>query len=243
LGGGVNLQQQMFRLLDLYCGAGGAAMGYHRVGFEVIGVDYVPQHNYPFRRHIMKALEFLQSPTFDRYNFHAIHASPPCQYHSRLSNLERNAIGHRDHIRELRSALEMTGLPYVIENVEGANLKDPALICGASIQGIYTIRHRLFETNFTLVGINCPKDQYGYIAHPRTRRTDVSSKYINSDFKNCRVSDIRIGFGIDWMTRRELQEAIPPAYTEYVGRQLKSHLLDRLILGTTFRKSPAPVGT
>lgn len=146
------------RLLDLFCGACGAAMGYHRAGFDVAGVDIRPQPNYPFEFHQDDAFD-----VFDRISsghhmswidqFDAIHASPPCQAYSVANNIH----GRKDHpelIEAARGLLQETGLPYVIENVPGAPLIDPVTICGLSV-GLNVKRHRLFETNFPLMVPPC----------------------------------------------------------------------------------------
>jgi hypothetical protein len=118
------------RILDLFSGAGGAAVGYHRAGFDVVGVDIVDQPNYPFTFYEMDALEFVRSEFLSRgaargWGFKAIHASPPCQRFSDLAKRNGNAEDWPDLIEPTRSALRATGLPYVIENVEGAPLLDP----------------------------------------------------------------------------------------------------------------------
>ena len=115
------------RLLDLFCGAGGAGMGYHRAGFEVVGVDIKPQPRYPFEFHQADALTFV-AEYGDRFD--AVHASPPCQRFSDLAKRNGNADEWPDLIEPLRPILRMIGRPYVIENVEGAPLRDPAMLCG-----------------------------------------------------------------------------------------------------------------
>lgn len=204
-------------LLDLYCGAGGAAVGYQRVGFNPVGIDYLFQKHYPFKFHMMRAVDFLLSPYFIKYNFVAIHASPPCQLHSKMSQCrfgEPELNTHRDHISEIRPLLQQLGLPYIIENVLGAPLVNPVKICGASVPGIYTLRHRYFESNVPLIGIDCPP------IHPVTRQTLRNTKYVGVNAKGSRKHHLVEGLGIDWMTVREMQQAIPPAYTEHLGKQL-----------------------
>jgi DNA (cytosine-5)-methyltransferase 1 len=137
------------RILDLFCGAGGCSMGYHRAGFEVVGVDVAPQPNYPFEFHQADAL------TFPLDGFDAIHASPPCQGYSLANNIH----GRDDHpmlIADVRERLEATGLPYVIENVEGAkrHMRNFVTLCGLSL-GCDVRRHRLFETNFPVMAPPC----------------------------------------------------------------------------------------
>jgi DNA (cytosine-5)-methyltransferase 1 len=219
------------RILDLFCGAGGAAMGYHRAGFEVVGVDIRPQPNYPFAFKEYDALEFLCEllmtdpesgyPDWEAWalgDFDAIHASPPCQAYTQARRLQGNE--HPDLIAETRQLFIATGLPYVIENVPGSPLIDPAELCGAAF-GLRTYRHRLFETNF-------PFEAPLHHSHIR-KQTKMGRPPVDGEFMQVvgNFSDVEAGrwaMGIDWMTRNELSEAIPPAYTAYVGTQLRAHL-------------------
>jgi DNA (cytosine-5)-methyltransferase 1 len=130
------------RLLDLFCCAGGAAMGYHQAGFEVVGVDIAPQRRYPFAFIQSDALKL--DPRFLAL-FDAIHASPPCQAYSKAQRLRKN--DHPDLIIPTRKMLEATGLPYVIENVPGSPLRSPATLCGGMFSELKVYRHRWFETN------------------------------------------------------------------------------------------------
>ncbi len=224
------------RLLDLFCGAGGAAVGYHRAGFDVVGVDIKDQPHYPFAFHQRDALQTLEAvvalePILG--GFDAIHASPPCQRYSDLAHRNGNAHEHPDLIGPTRGLLEATGLPYVIENVEGAPLVDPVLICGTERclgTGLFRLRrHRLFETNWRLEtpGCGCGGQSYAYPV------IDVSgggpTHAPRTDGKGGRTykgtaDQARAAMGIDWMTKAELNEAIPPAYTEEIGHQLISHI-------------------
>ena len=131
------------RLLDLFCGAGGCSVGYYRAGFEVVGVDIVPQPNYPFEFYQADALGF----DFDPGWFHAVHASPPCQAYSSLRGF--TTTEYPQLIEYVRELLIQTGLPYVIENVVGAPLINPIRLCGSSF-GLKVWRHRLFETSFQI---------------------------------------------------------------------------------------------
>ena len=198
------------RLLDLFCGAGGAAMGYHRAGFEVVGVDIAPQPHYPFR--------FIQADalTFSLDGFDAIHASPPCQAYSwatRRDRADRFAL----LIDFTRLALDGLGLPYVIENVPGAPLREPAMLCGRMF-GLPLIRHRLFETNWQLWPLP------GHPRHVGLIRAGKAVTVAGHGGDNVRGNGGRAAkqaaMGIDWMTDEELNEAIPPAYTEWIGAQL-----------------------
>lgn len=201
------------RLLDLFCGAGGAAVGYHRAGFEVIGVDIAKQPRYPFRFVQSDALEYFAGHWAD---FDAVHASPPCQKYSwsarRWSDVERP-----DLLEPTRQLLSGVGMPWVIENVIGAPMKYSAVLCGTMF-GLRVLRHRMFESN---VFIWEP-------IHPRHRGTIGGGQYVtvaghggnNAKGHGGRKAK-QEAMGIDWMNDHELNEAIPPAYTEYIGRQLR----------------------
>ena len=198
------------RLLDLFCGAGGAAMGYHRAGFDVVGVDIRPQPRFPFEFHQADAL------TFPLGGFDVIHASPPCQRYTMAQNAAKNAHNHPDLIPPIRERLERSGIPYVIENVVGAPLISPILLCGLAL-GLKVKRHRLFEASFLMLVPPCPshdQDYYVIFGHEcRNRRHGVASGRKN------KIAVGREAMGINWMTRGELSESIPPAYTEFIGRQ------------------------
>ena len=230
------------RLLDLFCGAGGAAMGYHRAGFDVVGVDIVPQPNYPFEFVQDDALALMSTyPWWDEPPFQAIHASPPCQAHStigkhvRITGKTKNE--HPDLLPETRERLVATGLPYVIENVPGAPLIDPVLICGSSV-GLDVRRHRLFETNWTLFVPSCahgwqtprfrPLDQRRPVrgsvpVHGSSQLASVVGVHGNLNYAG-EMEIRKRAMGIDWMSNYELTQAIPPAYTELIGHQLLAHL-------------------
>jgi DNA (cytosine-5)-methyltransferase 1 len=204
------------RLLDLFCGAGGAAMGYHRAGFEVVGVDINPQPNYPFEFHQEDALAVLAvySPEDE---FDAIHASPPCQAYSVAT---RDKIGHADLVAPVRALLKKTGLPYVIENVPGAPLIDPVTICGSSL-GLKVRRHRLFETNCPLMVPPCAHGQQG---QPVGVYGEGSSKGQKRGRKASTEAEVLEVMGMPWADRKTATQAIPPAYTELIGHQLLAHI-------------------
>lgn len=214
------------RILDLFCGAGGAAVGYHRAGFDVVGVDIKPQPRYPFEFHQADALEvlFAQGWAYD-----AIHASPPCQAYSIANNIHQHT--HPDFVPETQRLLRATGLPYVIENVPGAPLDNPYLICGRAL-GCGVKRHRLFETNFPMLVLQCPHGHpgdwllvFGHTVLERGKeigRTAKNGPIIRR--KHVGTDRGREAMGIDWMNRDELSEAIPPAYTEFVGGWLLEHI-------------------
>lgn len=212
----------MKRLLDLFCKAGGAGMGYHRAGFEVVGVDIEPQPRYPFEFHQADALEYLAAHW---HEFDAIHASPPCQGYS----ISRNNGCHKDAprmIETVRDAILKTGKPYIIENVVGAPLIDPTLICGASfglgVSGFDLNRHRIFETSFSMLAMKC-QHRRGFTIGVYGNGTNACHR---KKFGRCvTTQEMREAMGIDWMTRKELTQAIPPAYTEWIGGYLQAALL------------------
>lgn len=215
------------RLLDLFCCAGGASVGYSRAGFEVVGVDVAPQPNYP--------LEFIQADALRLDNkflrtFDAIHASPPCQSYSDLAKRNGNADAWPRLIDPVRDMLIQSGLPYVIENVEGAPLLNPVVLCGTMFKGLRVLRHRLFETNFLV--LTPPHGR-----HPRCHTFDKRKSHYGKtddmlDFVsvngggNCSVAAARDAMGIEWMNKNQLNEAIPPIYTQFIGEQLIAYLLD-----------------
>jgi len=196
------------RLLDLFCCAGGASEGYRRAGFDVVGVDINPQPHYQFEFHQADAL------TFGLEGFDAYAASPPCQKYTQAQRIRDN--DHADLIAPIRARLIATGRPYCIENVTGAPLLRPIELCGAMF-GLRTYRHRLFECNF-------PVEQPMHPAHEAPQRKmgrpvqDGEFIKVVGNFSG--VDLARKAMGIDWMVRDELREAIPPAYTEYVGRAM-----------------------
>ncbi|PZS35807.1 MAG: hypothetical protein DLM59_02320 [Pseudonocardiales bacterium] len=212
------------RLLDLFCGAGGAATGYRRVGFDVTGVDVAAQPRYPFGFHRADALDVLADPTF-LAGFDVIHASPPCQDYSVTASLHTS--GHPRLIEPTRARLLSAGVPYVMENVVGAPLFNPVRLCGSSF-GLGVRRHRLFELSWPLLFVPpCahylqpePIDVTG-TGGPAGRLPGQGGG-IHRKPRN--LTHARAVMGIDWMNRRELSQAIPPAYTEFIGTQLLDHL-------------------
>jgi DNA (cytosine-5)-methyltransferase 1 len=241
------------RLLDLFCGAGGAAMGYHRAGFDVVGVDIKPQPHYPFEFHQSDALEYVAE---HGHEFDAIHASPPCQAFTALKSMW-NAKPHPDLVDPTRQLLIASGKPYVIENVPGAPLIEAWMLCGTMF-GLGTgeaelRRHRLFETTFAMLVPPCSHYQRHLVIgvygghgrdHRRTRPATVGV-YGDGNGRDYRRQPATVGvygsaggasvrdgtqqfstaeraeaMGIDWMTGNELSQAIPPAYTEFIGEYL-----------------------
>lgn len=207
------------RLLDLFSGAGGAGAGYARAGFSVVGVDIDPQPAYPFEHRVMDWREALS----DVSGFDAIHASPPCQGYSWSTRK-----GREDRwpllIGDVRDALVATGLPWVIENVPNArrDMREPVLLCGTMF-GLGVIKHRLFESTV---------DLWPQPGHPRCQGAIASGVAVTvaghgGDSKDFRLSRWREAMGIDWMRdRHDLAEAIPPAYTEWVGGRLIASLME-----------------
>lgn len=207
------------KLLDLFCGAGGAGMGYHRAGFDVTGVDINAQPNYPFKFYQADAVEFLKE---HGHEFDVIHASPPCQAHSALGKgTNNNSDEYPDFLADTRTILESLGKPYVIENVAGAPLIDPFTLCGEMF-GLQVIRHRMFESN---VDIAAPKHvkHRGRVAgwrHGQHFDGPYFAVYGNGGGKGS-LEDWRKAMDMPWcQTKLEIAEAIPPAYTEWIGKQL-----------------------
>jgi hypothetical protein len=203
------------RLLDLFCGGGGAAMGYALAGFEVVGVDNRPQPHYPFEFHLADAL------TFPLAGFDAYHASPPCQKFSSMSRLTNHE--HPDLIPPTRQRLRATGRPYVIENVEGAPLLEPWLLCGTMF-GLEVRRHRLFEVNFPLTltsPCNCLRgNREGRLIAFRSGKPAPGRRRPPRDVE----SEYRTAMGVPWLPVKVARQAIPPAYTEWVGSCLRVEL-------------------
>jgi DNA (cytosine-5)-methyltransferase 1 len=227
------------RLLDLFCGAGGAAMGYARAGFEVVGVDIKPQPRYPFGFIQGDALEFMHNAHDEggwpgECGFDVIHASPPCQaYVKGLAAVNKSLgreWGHLALIDEVRELLVETGLPYVIENVPGAPLRNPVKLCGSSFN-LDVRRHRLFECSFPLLVPPCDHSRQNgdfwtsFRPNGETRRSRVAQVYGQAAERD----KWGPAMGIDWMTADELAEAIPPAFTEHIGAFLLAHLEAKVV--------------
>lgn len=203
------------RLLDLFCCEGGAGVGYHRAGFNVVGVDIATQPRYPFEFVQADALEYLAE---HGAKFDAIHASPPCQAWTNAQKINGNQ--HPELVEPVREILEVLGVPYVIENVPGAPLRDPIELCGAMF-GLGTYRHRLFESNVKLSAPGHPKH--------KARTTKMGRPPVDGEFMHVvgnfsGVAKAREVMGMGWASRDGLREAIPPAYTNLVGGQLMAHL-------------------
>jgi DNA (cytosine-5)-methyltransferase 1 len=234
-----------YRCLDLFCGGGGAAMGYHRAGFEVVGVDNKPQPKYPFKFIQADALSYAIAAAND---FDFIHASPPCQAYS---NITPDKSKHKGLIALTRKVLQFVGKPYVIENVPGAKkeLDSPIMLCGRQFN-LKVYRHRFFECRpqILLVPHHVPhKDKTPSAGHGISPKgflsitsggqgiTDeqvsrfLSPKgFISVAGHFSQVAYAKKAMGIDWLGQKELSQAIPPAYTQWLGEHFMKHLGSKL---------------
>lgn len=216
----------MYTILDLYCGAGGSANGYGRAGFAVVGVDIKSQPHYPYPFVRMDALEYAEK---FGHLYDAIHASPPCQIFTAMRDKTKP---HQNLIPQTRKVIQSLNKPYIIENVSRArsHLINPIVLCGTMF-GLRVIRHRLFECSFLVdtSGLVCRHE--GRIGHnavwengKRVQNNLTNFDLISVTGHDFKVRDARIAMGIDWMVRDELAQAIPPAFTEHIGRQLIDQL-------------------
>lgn len=231
------------RILDLFCGAGGAAMGYHQAfpDAEIVGLDNVPQPDYPFEFQQYDLADTDLEFDLDLFAFDLIHASPPCQIHSYLKHGQGQAYeeAHVDLVPWTRGVLQRSDVPWVIENVEHAPLIEPFRLCGTAFDlntealGVTweLRRHRLFETSFDVwapptcrhqhrplgvygdLSLNCRPNNPG-------RRAPYDSEGLPANDWKAGYKEAEALMGIDWMTPKELVQAIPPAYTEWIGQQL-----------------------
>lgn len=203
------------RLLDAFSGAGGAGRGYQMAGFHVTGVDIKPQPRYAGDEFVQgDALAYIRE---HGHEFDAIHASPPCQAYSPLS-YRWGENDYADLVDATRAALKETGLPYAIENVMRAPLYQSLVLCGSMFDGLRVIRHRRFECNpplwFPPFSCSHPKGAVGRRGHLGDREWMTVTGHFSD------IEKARAAMGIDWMSQDELAQAIPPAYTEFVGRHL-----------------------
>jgi DNA (cytosine-5)-methyltransferase 1 len=206
------------RLLDLFCCAGGAAMGYSRAGFEVVGVDLRPQPRYPFEFHQGDALAFLAEHGRE---FDAVHASPPCHDHSALSSRSG-----KDGTGWLLDATRQALAPHpvtVIENTPGAEMRADLTLCGGMF-GLRTYRHRWFEITGPLMLTTPPHPRHRIRTSTKKRRACWDAGMHVSVTGDVGTYVGRLAMGIDWMTGDELSQAIPPVYTEYIGAQPIAYL-------------------
>lgn len=205
-----------FRVLDLCCCAGGAAMGLHRAGFDVVGVDIKAQPRYPFTFHQADAL------TVPLGGYDLLWASPPCQQFSALATRE-DLSGYPDIVAPIRDRMMASGIPWVIENVPGAPIRRDVMLCGGMF-GLRSYRHRHFEASFPI-----PQP-----AHPRhairvNRRGENRRAHWDAGGHLTITGDVGrycgpAAMGIDWMSGAELSEAIPPAYAEFIGHAALAHI-------------------
>lgn len=240
MNGGGNMTRP--RLLDLFCCEGGAAVGYHRAGLDVFGVDIFEdfsQKRYPFPSHKGDAIEFVKE---HGHEFDVIHASPPCQHASAGTRAMRSKgdTRHPKLIEPTREALIATGLPYVIENVAGSALIDPLVLCGTMFGLTATDddgtplemwRHRHFESNGSLYANGgCRHGEFS---------PQVAGSYGGARRDKDEARNVRHGgyvpskavqqelLGVDWMTERGMHQCVPPAYTEWIGIQIMAYLQAR----------------
>jgi DNA (cytosine-5)-methyltransferase 1 len=213
------------RLLDLFCGAGGAAMGYHRAGFDVVGVDLEPQPHYPFEFVQGDALLELEmgivAGGWPGEGFDAIHASPPCQAYSTMGNRWESPTSP-PLIAETRDLLEATELPWVIENVSGAlaDMRSPIELTGEMF-GLGVHRPRLFESNVMLLAPPRPPRQKDPVAvYGKNDGRRLWTRKDGSELRCASLEEAQEAMGMDWADWHGTKEAIPPAYTQHVGAQL-----------------------
>jgi DNA (cytosine-5)-methyltransferase 1 len=224
----------------VFSGAGGCSKGFDAAGFECVGVDSEPMVRYPYEFHQENAMDILESmaagfrqwtppggPTLRLDNFAAIHASPPCPAYANISKQQGTAHRHPRLIEPVRELLKKIGLPYVIENVPGAPLENPIQLCGSSF-GLRVRRHRLFECSFPVMAPPCAhgwqrsnnnRIRSGYVAPEDSVVPVYGGGQAGFDIATCREA-----MGIDWMMTDELNNAIPPAYTEHLGHYLMAHI-------------------
>lgn len=212
------------RLLDLCCGVGGAARGYELAGFTPLGVDLARDLHYPYGYVVDDALSFLRRHGGD---YDAIHASPPCQRHSSLTKGTNQGREYVDLIASLRRMLNRNGCPYVIENVVGAPLRRDLVLCGEMF-GLAVIRHRIFELGgWELDEVPAHVPHRGRVAamrHSETFDGPYFGIYGDGGGKGT-TQQWQAALGIDWTrSRAQLAQAIPPAYTRWIGEQLAAEL-------------------
>lgn len=194
-------------------------MGYHRAGFDVTGVDIKPMPRFPFEFIQGDALEYVAK---HGHEYDVIHASPPCQDYCALSHLSN---GSEKLINKTRELLQETGLPYVIENVAGARheLINPLMLCGTMFIETKVRRHRYFEC-FPVIWFPPMLCNHNYGRIPRAGRGANEYGYMSISGHLSNIKAARKAMSIDWMTGKELSQAIPPAYTEWIGKQLMRHI-------------------
>ena len=218
------------KLLDLFCGGGGAGMGYHRAGFDVTGVDIKPQPKYPFtfiQGDVMKMLEvgYLRLDDYD-----AVHGSPPCQLFSSVTPKAAKAAKHVDLLTPLREVFLAWGGTWVIENVPGAPMRQPLVLCGSEFglrtkDGWWLKKHRLFESSVPLMGAGgcwC-KGKRILGVHGGGGAPGTGDRYALRGVMASAAQGREL-MGIDWLNRDQVAQAVPPAYTQFIGEQLLTWL-------------------
>ncbi|MFF0698660.1 SAM-dependent methyltransferase [Streptomyces tendae] len=210
-------QPNGLRLLDPYCCQGGAAMGWYLAGFDVTGVDSHPQPRYPFPFVLADAVKFIRE---HGHEYDVVAGSPPCQRYSACQRIRGRE--HPDLIGPTREAMQSTGRPWVIENVEEARpeLRGPVMMCGASF-GLHTYRHRLFESPLPLAVPEHPRHAHHTVKMGRPLR-EGDWYHAVGNFSN--VPYVRADMGVPWMSRDGIRECIPPAYTRFLGKQVAALL-------------------
>ncbi|MFJ4960191.1 SAM-dependent methyltransferase [Streptomyces sp. NPDC088739] len=196
------------RVLDLFCCQGGASLGYAMAGLDPVGVDRAPQPHYPFAFRLDDALDYAVA-----YGgaFDLVHASPPCQRYTRAQKIRGRS--HPDLVDRTRDVLRALGVPYVIENVEGAPLRDQVVLCGAMF-GLATYRHRLFETSFP---VTAPRHPAHRTPTAKMGRRPAPGQHMHVVGNFVGVDEGRRAMGMHWATREGLREAVPPAYARHIG--------------------------
>jgi DNA (cytosine-5)-methyltransferase 1 len=216
----LNKVNSKFKLLDLFCCAGGTGYGYFLAGFDVTGIDNKYQKNYPFTFILSDAFEYLEN---NYKNFDAIHASPPCQKYSK-STKQWRVLGkdYPDLIEKCRKMLIKTGKPYIIENVPGSPLINPIILNG-SVFGLLVHRKRLFECNFFVKQPEIPKTKTPI----KMGRPGKDGDIIQPVGHFSGIEYAKKQMEIDWMIGKEMSQAIPPIYTKYIGKFLKDEIEKR----------------
>ena len=211
------------KLLDLFCGAGGCSVGYNRAGFDVVGVDIEPHADYPFELILADAVKVATDTAF-LSQFDVVHASPPCPRYSVATKATGTSDNHPDLVPVMRDLLNAWGGIWVMENVPGAPMPTAVTICGKAMGLQWIKRHRLFESNVLLFSPGCACDNRGTVSvfgHSGEDRR----KSAGGVRKHVPIAEVRDLMGVPWMrSRDDIADAIPPAYTEYLGHQLAAHV-------------------